>query len=360
MANDMRLNREWSSRPDDQRFLTMKALHEYNEFKQKHSAENAVDLRSMELLTKDGDVCIQSKEKKVPARLNNWAFGQLCSRAKAPAAYLRTLPSEVAIVPLQASMAKTEERNTKALLRCLDGKTWTSSAFTGLGYGRIYDAEVSGAVMANVDLNTWKIPSASYAKTDPKKATTLYASDRDTLICLVDDSHPIEIPGKSALYKGMIVGNSEVGAGAFFMTLFFYNRICDNRIIWGFNLALDIRFRHSSGAPARMLQEAKPALQKYLEAKASPVAAQVKAARELEMAKTDPDMLAWTVKQGFTDTQAERAFAIAQEEPGLNPRSLWGVVQGLTGHAHETKWNDDRLDLERRASGLLKLVSAVT
>jgi len=355
MSNDMRLNKEWSTRPDDQRFLSMKALHEYNLQKKEKSLERVLDLRAMELSAKDGEVSIQDKAKKVPTRLNNWAFGQLCSRAHAPASYLRSLPAEVAIVPLQHSLGRAEENNSKTLLRN-DGKAWSASCFTSPTYGRIYDADASGAVLEHMDLGVWKVPSASYAKTDPKKATTLYASDRDVFICLVDDSHPIDIPGKSALYKGLIIGNSEVGAGAFFLTLFYYNRICDNRIIWGFDLALDLRIRHSSGGPRRYMAEAKPALQKYLEAKVSPVAAAVKAARALEVAKTDEDTYAWVQARGFSPKQAQEAFRIASEEPGLNPRSLWGVVQGLTGHAHSMKWNDDRLDLEKRASSLLKQV----
>ena len=36
---------------------------------------------------------------------------------------------------------------------------------------------------------------------------------------------------------------------------------------------------------------------------------------------------------------------------GLNPRTVWGLVQGVTDYAHEIKHTDTRVDLERKAGG---------
>jgi hypothetical protein len=63
-------------------------------------------------------------------------------------------------------------RDASVELRCL----------VGPDYGRIYDHQVVEAVMAANQDGRWHIPAASYQAKSPKRATTLYASDRDVFI----------------------------------------------------------------------------------------------------------------------------------------------------------------------------------
>ncbi|WP_430324049.1 hypothetical protein, partial [Salmonella enterica] len=70
--------------------------------------------------------------------------------------------------------------------------------------GRIWDHELVGAVMRFAGDGTgdtrWKVPGLldwSTMRHNPfvevtKETTTLYASDRDVFLFLVDDAHPIE------------------------------------------------------------------------------------------------------------------------------------------------------------------------
>jgi hypothetical protein len=303
-------------------------------------------------------LALREADSRMAAPLNNWAFGQLCARAKVPAHYLRTLPPAVAAGPLNYSMQHNhEDREAKVLLRQHD-KEWGVKAVTSLSYGRIYDADVSGSIIANVDLDKWKVPSASYAKHDPKRATTLYASDRDMFVCLVNDSAPVELPGGDKLFRGFIVRNSEVGASIFELLLFYYDYICDNRLIWGGVEVERVSIRHTSGGPGRYIAEATPMLNRYVESKQAPVLDMVKKASAMVVGKTKQEVGAWVQGKGFTAGQAAKSWALVEEDPRrLNPMSLWGVVQGLTGAAHEVKWNDDRMDLERKAGALLKLAA---
>ena len=78
----------------------------------------------------------------------------------------------------------------------------------------------------------WQVPAASYADANPKRATTLYGSDRDVFIFLVDPDNPIE-HGEDTLFRGFYTWNSEVGAATFGLATFLYRFVCDNRIIWG-------------------------------------------------------------------------------------------------------------------------------
>jgi hypothetical protein len=355
--NAMSINEQWKSRPDDERFLSMAELHAFNASKRQRSVEQGVALDHMLLMPKGGDMLLGQKGGDDGASMTNWAFGQLCQRVSAPAGYLRSVPAQLAAIPLQWSL-ENEGGDAKLLLRD-ETQRWDLLSASSSTYGRIYDEELSGAICKYMDLSLWKVPAASYATHDPKRATTLYASDRDMFVCLVDDQHPIDLNGTNGgepLFRGFIARNSEVGAATLEILTFLYNRICDNRIIWGMQDSKSLKIRHTSGGPMRFVREAEPALRGYLESSTAQTIEQITKANRLEIGADDAKVEAWLTARGFTKPEAKRALVQTENDPA-NPRSVWGVVQGLTAAARDLRFGDERLDLERRAGKLLDAVS---
>lgn len=354
--NSMILNKQWSSRPDDERFVDMESLHAFNSHKRQISQERGVALDHMQVLPmEDGGMLFAQQGSGTGAYLTNWAFSQLCMRAGAPAGYLRSLPATLAAVPLQYSIETAKREDAKVLLR-KNSEGWSADAITSTSYGRIYDEQVSGAILKSVDLNQWKIPAASYAAKDPKRATTLYASDRDMFVCLVDDSRPIEVPGGNGvdtLFRGFIIRNSEVGAAALDISLFLYRHICDNRIIWGMSNERSVKIRHTSGGPMRFMREVSPALLDYASSSSRETVDMILENRNKEVGKDPVEVRAWLKARGFTQEQSTAALANA-EQSGENPRAIWGLVQGLTASAHDVPFGDERFEFERKVGKLLK------
>ena len=100
-----------------------------------------------------------------------------------------------------------------------------------------------------------------------KDTTTLYASDRDVFLFLVDDAHPIEagrLPnGDPDLYfRGFYAWNSEVGSKTLGIASFYLRAVCMNRNIWGAEGFEEISIRHSKFAGHRFAHQAAPALTK--------------------------------------------------------------------------------------------------
>jgi hypothetical protein len=342
------LAREHQNRPLDQRFLSLPEIHAYNVAKKERSVERGVALKHLRLAATDsGDIAIASERGS--ATLTHWSFGQLAARAHAPAGYLRALPAELAVIPLQWSMEQEDEEANVLLRRNATGAVQAQS-FNSSTYGRIFDASMTAELM-RLDLSVWKVPAASYAATDPKRASTLYASDRDCFICLVDDQRPIEF-GDERLFRGFYQRNSEVGAAAYEFSAFLYRKICDNRIIWNGTELLNLRIRHTSGGPSRFMHEAKPALQRYLSASTSGTVDTIKRAMAFEVGKDRKAVGAWMEARGFTKPTAAKAV-ISMEKSGGNERSLWSVIQGLTDVAHDQTYGDERLDLEKAAGKLM-------
>lgn len=352
--NSMILNRQWSTRPNDQRFLDLESLYQSVASRRQQSDVMDVALDAMQIRPTDGGDLVLTDRDGRGGTLNNWSFGQLCQRAKAPAGYLRSLPSQLAAIPLQWSL-ETHEGGAEAN----DGKLLIQggnaiNAITSPTYGRIWDVDVVKAIRRSVDPTVWKVPASSYSARDPKRATTLYASDRDVFIFLVSEN-AIEAGGGDVLNRGFYCWNSEVGSTTFGLATFTYDYVCDNRIIWGQANFSEIKIRHTSGGPHRFVAQATPQLAAYANAATADTVATIKAAKAREVGRDKKSVIEWMKARGFTAAVAGKAYAEAEADPrGYNPRSVWGLVQGVTHMAHEVGHTDDRVSLETQAGRLLQ------
>ncbi len=362
MATDSRASNEWASRPADQRFLTVPDLYAAVAARRQMSTVHDVALDRMTLQpTETGDLSLRDARGSVGGVLSNWAFGQLCSRAKAPAGYLRTLPAQLAAIPLQWSLetheGSDEANDGKLLIQGAEGQG-TIAAVTSPTYGRIWDRDVVQAVARNIDLDVWKVPAASYAARDAKRATTLYASDRDVFMFLVDDGREIDAGGGDVLKRGFYVWNSEVGSSTFGIRTFTYDYVCDNRTIWGQGNIKEITIRHTSGGPHRFASVV-PQLTAYAHSSAIEMVQTIKAAKATRVGKDAKAVGEWLKARGFTAPVAAKAYAAAErEQRGYDPGSVWGIVQGLTETARDIKHTDERVTLEAKAGALLEGLAA--
>jgi hypothetical protein len=197
-----------------------------------------------------------------------------------------------------------------------------------------------------------------------KENTTLYASDRDVYLFLVDDTHPIEV-GKldngepDLMFRGFIVWNSEVGAKSFGMATMLLRGVCCNRNLWGVEGTNEIRIRHSRLAPSRFAYEAGPMLTNYSNASTVGIVKKVQNAKAAIVAKNDEERLDFlTGKAGMTKSIADRAIEAVMKEEGHPATSVWDMVQGITAVARGFQNQDTRLDLEMKAGNLMDKISA--
>ena len=203
----------------------------------------------------------------------------------------------------------------------------------------------------------WQVPAASYSHSNPKRATTLYASDRDVFIFLVDPDHAIEV-GDDTLFRGFYAWNSEVGSQVFGLSTFLYRYVCDNRMIWGATNVQELRVRHSRGAPERFAYEGQRYLQRYAEESPASVVASIQKAKEYEVPKAEKEgdgWESWLKDRGFTATQSHEAVKTAQAEEG-EARSLWQIINGITANARSIPHADERVEVEKKAGQLMRYV----
>ena len=367
-----RVSSEWFSRPNDERYLSLSELYASVKGRAERSRTRTVESAAIRVEAHRDDpenLALILPDADTPVAPTHWSFGQLASLVSAPAAYLRQLPAPLAGVNLQYGLTSHRAEQIKTL-ETEDGRT-ELRAVTGPDYGRIYDHELVAAVQKIAGNGTgdtrWKVPGTldwSSGVYNPmvdvtKDTTTLYASDRDVFLFLVDDMNPIEagkLPdGSPDLYfRGFYCWNSEVGAKSLGSASFYLRAVCQNRNLWGVEDFQEISIRHSKYAANRFAREAAPALTRFAVSSPRPFIEGIRAARERIVARSDDDRTDFLRKRGFSKAETARIVETVLVEEGRPPESVFDFVQGITAVARSKPQQDARLDMEGKAKKLLE------
>jgi hypothetical protein len=379
------VSEQWFTRTDDQRFLSLGDVHAQT--LDWANASEARDVKVSDLrahATPEGGLMLAGLRDE-PMNPTNFAFGEIAGIAKAPASYLRKLPASIAADCLNAGFeaeAKREDKAIQAYLMGVKDEADVLRAVTSTKYGRIHDHSVVAEVMKLAGQGTgdtrWKVPgtidwgSEHGVSYNPnvditKDNTTLYASDRDLFLFLVDDMNPIEV-GKLAngdpdlMFRGFYTWNSEVGDKTFGIATMYLRGVCMNRNLWGVEGFQETTFRHTAGAPGRFMLDAAPALQSYAEAGTKKLVAGVAAAKAAVVTGGDGDeagakRLGFLKTLGFSTKRAQDLVLTSIVEEGRPPESVWDYAQAITAQARSETHQDARVKMEGIAGRLLNKVA---
>ena len=376
----------WFNRPDDERFLSLDDMLAHKKLDASEMKSRIVDTHKMNIVgTVDadnpsrGDVFIEYRDENGIEGENmptNWSFSQLSQLAGAPAGYLKDLPAPMVADCLQWGLQHNRSRDlVKVYSRGDQGEL---RAATGADYGRIYDYEILKPIKDLVDASEgrWKVPGMMVSRAengmavyDPhvpvtKDTTTLFASDRDIFVFLVDDLNPIEV-GKlpngepDLMFRGFYAWNSETGSKTAGIAAMYLRGVCMNRNLWGVENFHETKIRHTKFAPDRFAIEARPALQSFATGATATFVEGVQKAKSANVAKTDDDRLDFLTKRaGLSQRMAKAAMPRHEKEEGRPVASGWDAAQALTAIARDIPHQDNRIDIERRAGKLLDKVAA--
>ncbi|MCR9194594.1 MAG: DUF932 domain-containing protein [Hyphomonas sp.] len=367
-----RVSSEWFSRPDDEKYLSLSDLYTSVNGRAERSRTRTVESAAIRVEAHRDDpekLALVLPDAEAPVAPTHWSFGQLASLVSAPAAYLRQLPAPLAGINLQYGLTNHPAEQVKTL-GTDDGRT-ELRAVTGPDYGRIYNHELVAAVQRiagdGVGDTRWKVPGVldwSTGVYNPmvdvtKDTTTLYASDRDVFLFLVDDMNPIEagtLPDGSPdlFFRGFYCWNSEVGAKTLGIASFYLRAFCQNRNLWGVEDFQEISIRHSKYAANRFAHEAAPALASFADSSPQPFIQGIRSARESVVARSDEDRTDFLRKRGFSKAETAKIVETVLAEEGRPPESVFDFVQGITAVARSKPQQDARLAMETRAKTLLE------
>jgi hypothetical protein len=374
---------QWMSRPVDQRFLSLDDLHRYKKdfwdgSFQSRSRTEEIELIAPEIkmpadmhkLTVGVKVDLGDRQDVREIAPTHHAFGQMATLGKAPASFLRELPSPLVVDVLGWRLRHAREIEEIKLY----GGTTELYAATGPDYGRIPDYEVVEAVRqvagSGRGERRWKVPGVLNWQTnmyDPEAqvtadSTTIYASDRDVFVFLVDDRNPIEVGKLSSgepdlMFRGFYIQNSEMGSRSLKLAAFYLRAVCMNRNLWGVEGFEDLTIRHSRLAPDRWLQQCVPTLNAYANGSQTKLIAGVQAAKEAKVASDHEAAVDFLAQRKFSAGKIKTILEIGEKEEGHEPRTAWDMAQAITAHARMIPNTDDRLNVELEAKRILDKVA---
>lgn len=359
-------HKQWSTRPADERFLSLTAMLEHFRDLHARSRQTVVGSRDINLIATDARSLVVRGPSGADYSPTHWSFGQLAQLATAPAGYLRTLPAPMAADCINYGLRYLREtEDVGILLRrptpdAIDSLPELSAA-TGPKYGRIWNMDILAELIARVGdgiTGDWTVPGEFGQAIEVTTAnTTLYASAHDMWVFLADERNRIEVPNRRGgqpgqLSRGFFLWNSEVGAGTAGIAAFLFDYACSNRIVWGVQQYRQISIRHTSRAPMRWADELTPQLAAYAVDNRQRIVDQIEAA---QAAKVEDDKLDDFLANRFTRSLVPELRALHIADEGRPIETLWDIATAATAFARTIPHQDRRVRIERAAGAVLDM-----
>lgn len=354
------VSREWAARPADQRFYSLESARDA--MKALHLASRGARVKTSSLSVQpSGDDLLLVGKSGTTARFNNWSFGQLAGLASAPASYLSTLPAPQAAADLNFSLAKRIEEDgdddLQLLVRLGDGE-YTLGAVNGKIYTRLWNEQVLSRLIDLTAGSDWELPVSRHPLDNGQGV--LFASDRDMTVLLKDDTNRVQDGSEGGLMRAVVVRNSEVGSAKFSVWAAYLRAICGNLILWGVEKSVEVAFRHvGDGMDERSLLALNGLLNTHREAPARELEARIERLKTVEFGPSREGMVDHLFSRKIAPRKTlESAYTLCEQaEPDLNPRSPWGMAQGLTRYSQMAPNFDRRVEVDKAAAKVLDLIS---
>lgn len=368
-------HKQWATRPADEAVHTVEELLRRASAAKENSREiTAVAWDSLAVQVDADDQLVLTRRGPGDLRFTNYSLEQFSrlpagGSVLAPFDFLSKLSAHGAAAVLNERLQDGVERIKPAQLLALqtpDGAVLRS--ITTDAYERVWDYDLAQGIARMCERGTWQAAEAfkqaggqtvSHAWGEAKPLPLGWIGDRGMFVVLVDYEGAIEHGGRRYA-RFLMLSNSEVGAASLKLTFGLVDYVCCNFIFWGAVEVYDATMRHtksildkwhrlsagmnkqlSSGGRAEIVRGIEAARSHMLGDKKADVIAMARAATEL------PEKL---VIDAFDRAASTPAYG--------DPRSVWGMVNGLTEASQHAAANADKrtaIDIKAaRLMGLLK------
>ncbi len=386
-TNLMAASNQWATRPADERFWNLPHLLKTLEVRKGTTATAQPKMMDLKAVETNNNLCIQGTTG-ASAQLSHWSFSQLCARIKAPAEYLRSLPTKMAAELVNHGMKNSPEDQPAQLLLSRNESGNTVRAIT-TDYDRLWNIDIVRALIPGLQ-NGWMTPPARPVhniQDDRARPATaedivpgqenfglavkvgdmiapagVYEGDRDMFLFLVNPNRTID-DGNMGMMRGVFIWNSEVGAGAFKMKTFLLENVCSNHICWGASKVSDFRLIHRGDKIKLFAQRMAHALRAATPTDLTKEENMLKAARIQILGKDKEEVIKTLYERkslGMTKKNIEESFKWAERyehTARCSPTTVWGFVHGLTRYSQTMPYADERNELDAAGGKILDFVT---
>jgi len=398
--NIMRASNQWANRPADERYESLQAMFAAAQAVKAAGVEKPFAINRLKAVVEGGELLLEgcnAAGQTKRSSMTHFSFGQLArfvvpeDSASPNVEHLRRLPAHLAAEVINHDLTRCD-RMTKALYHSdvndiKAGLLPVARAFNTPKYGRFWNADAIADLLP-LQAKGWRVPPARPAFNDPRARPAteadclknrmeglginvgdmiapagLYMGEKDMFAFMVNEDRPINGGGKTPLYRGFFLENSEVGSLSFWITTFLYNTVCGNHIVWGASNVKEIRVVHiGNNVKGRAASGMEVQLKEYANESVSEIEGKIKVARTFTFGATKDEVVKFLYdKRISTQSILESAFDEAEKHPedggDCDPKSAWGMAQGMTRLSQGSPFMDKRVEMDKAAGSILELAT---
>lgn len=340
MATLDRAHKELFRRTPDECYDSFESLHR----KCCNDREDSVDrwIRPQDIVvTHDLTVCCDGEE----FNLNEWSFSQLCRMAKISKDTINRLTTKTASKAFDETLPVADKP-----LQLLTHDSGIRSVH-GVAYTRLWNADLLDVV--NEFASDFTPPQTAMEGT----STGLYCGEQDMFTFIIDPTGWAEINGE-AFAPGFFLWNSEVGRRSLGIQTFWFQKVCQNHIVWDATEVVDFSRKHTANVRDG-LDEIRRIIEDLIGKRDSRRDGFVEVMRKAMAAKLggDADTVAKRLgSEGIPRGMVKDAMEIAQQQGGF---TIFALVDALTKLSQRIQLAGDRTELDAKIGQLLNLAVAV-
>ena len=342
MVTLTRANKELYRRGPDEAFASLEELHEHCRQEQQYSSDVWQLPQTLQPQVVSGELSL-TLEHGGTAQLNDWSFSQMCRYSGISKETVNRFQPQTATLAFRDTLPLAE----KPMQLLTTGQTIRS--VHGVSYTRLWNAELLDVVReVAVDFSP---PQAAMTG-----GTGLYCGEQDMFCFLIDPTGWVEIDGEE-FAPGFFVWNSEVGRRSLGMQSFWFQRICQNHIVWDAVDVVEFTRKHTANVRDG-LQEIRRHIGTLVakrDARRDQFANVLKKAMTTRLGTDAEEVSKALSKNGIPQHVIKEAMAIAREQGGY---TIFALVDALTRLAQRVTYAADRAEADYRAAQLLSLAMA--
>lgn len=337
MATLKRAHQELFRRTPDECFDSFESLYQKCQSDRELSRDRWVPPEEV-VLTHDLTLCLGDDPD---FRLNDWSFSQLCRMASVSRDTVNRLSSKTASKAFEETLPRSEKP-----LQLLTQKDQIRSVH-GVAYTRLWNVELLDVV------REFASDFSPPQKAMDKQSTGLYCGEQDMFAFLIDPTGWAEIDGE-AFAPGFFLWNSEVGRRSLGIQTFWFQRICQNHIVWDAVEVVEFKRKHTANVRDG-LNDIRRIIEGLVAKRDERRDGFVNVVRKAMQQSLGHDMDEATkvlCKQGLPRGLIKEAIEIAQEQGGF---TIFSVVDALTRLSQRVQLAGDRTELDAKIGQLLAL-----
>ena len=339
MANLDLAHHELFRRSPDETFESLTALASHC----RQVREQSEDLwqKPQDLIpTSDMTLCAGSDGAEL--KLNDWSFSQLCRLCNISKDTVNRLSSKTASRAIQETLPSSN--------RPLQILTTGSEARSihGVSYTRLWNADLMSVIQEFA--TDFGPPPRAF-----NGGTGLYCGEQDMFCFLIDPTGWTEINGE-AFAPGFFVWNSEVGKRSLGIQSFWFQKVCQNHIVWDAVEIVEFKRKHTANVHEG-LNEIRGIIEQLVQRRddrRDGFASVIAKAMTEKLGADAEEAAKILAREGIPRNLAKTALENAQRQGGF---TIFAVVDALTRLTQTVQYAGDRANLDQKIGSLLALAA---